>query len=56
MAATEPGQVIGEFTKCFNSGDIEGLASLYEAEPPSLRSWVRCSRMPPDCGARSRAF
>jgi ketosteroid isomerase-like protein len=30
MAATEPGQVIEQFTKCFNSGDIEGLASLYE--------------------------
>jgi ketosteroid isomerase-like protein len=30
MAATEPGQVIEEFTKCFNAGDIEGLASLYE--------------------------
>lgn len=30
MAATEPGHVIEQFTKCFNSGDIEGLASLYE--------------------------
>jgi ketosteroid isomerase-like protein len=30
MATTEPGQVIEQFTKRFNSGDIEGLASLYE--------------------------
>ena len=30
MAATEPGQVIEQFAKQFNSGDIEGLASLYE--------------------------
>jgi uncharacterized protein (TIGR02246 family) len=30
MAATEPGQVIEQFTECFNSGDLEGLASLYE--------------------------
>jgi ketosteroid isomerase-like protein len=30
MAATEPGQVIEQVTKCFNSGDVEGLASLYE--------------------------
>ena len=32
MAVTEPGQVIEEFTKCFNSGDMEGLTSLYEDE------------------------
>ncbi len=30
MAATEPGHVIEQFTRYFNSGDIEGLASLYE--------------------------
>jgi ketosteroid isomerase-like protein len=30
MAATEPGQVIEQFTEYFNSGDIEGLVSLYE--------------------------
>jgi len=30
MAATEPGQVIEQFTQFFNSGDIEGLVSLYE--------------------------
>jgi uncharacterized protein (TIGR02246 family) len=30
MAATEPGQVIEHFTEFFNSGDLEGLASLYE--------------------------
>jgi ketosteroid isomerase-like protein len=30
MAATEPSQVIEQFTTYFNSGDIEGLASLYE--------------------------
>jgi uncharacterized protein (TIGR02246 family) len=30
MAATEPSQVIEQFAECFNSGDVEGLASLYE--------------------------
>ncbi len=30
MAATEPGHVIEQFTRYFNSGDIDGLASLYE--------------------------
>lgn len=30
MAATEPGQVIEQFVKYFNSGDLEGLRSLYE--------------------------
>jgi uncharacterized protein (TIGR02246 family) len=30
MAATEPSQVIEQFSECFNSGDLDGLASLYE--------------------------
>jgi uncharacterized protein (TIGR02246 family) len=44
MAATEPGQVIEKFAEFFNSGDLEGLASLYEdgavfiPEPGTVRS------------------
>jgi ketosteroid isomerase-like protein len=44
MAATEPGQVSGQFAECFNAGDLEGLASLYEdgavivPEPGTVRS------------------
>ena len=44
MAATEPSQVIEQFTEFFNSGDLEGLASLYEdgaafiPEPGTVRS------------------
>jgi ketosteroid isomerase-like protein len=44
MSATEPGDVIKEFAKYFNAGDIEGLASLYEdraafiAEPGTVLS------------------
>lgn len=30
MAATEADQVIEEFTKHFNAGDVDGLASVYE--------------------------
>jgi ketosteroid isomerase-like protein len=31
MAATQPDQIIELFAASFNAGDIEGLASLYEA-------------------------
>lgn len=30
MAATDADQVIEEFTKYFNAGDVDGLASVYE--------------------------
>jgi uncharacterized protein (TIGR02246 family) len=30
MAATEPGQLMGQLAEFFNAGDLEGLASLYE--------------------------
>ena len=32
MAATEPRQLIDLFARYFNSGDLNGLASLYEEE------------------------
>ena len=31
MAATQPDQIIELFAASFNAGDVEGLASLYEA-------------------------
>jgi uncharacterized protein (TIGR02246 family) len=44
MAATEPDQLIEQLAECFNAGDLEGLASLYEdgaafvPEPGTVRS------------------
>lgn len=32
MPASEPGQLINIFSAFFNSGDLEGLATLYQEE------------------------
>jgi ketosteroid isomerase-like protein len=36
MAATRPDQVIEVFASCFNAGDLDGLAELYEADAKIL--------------------
>jgi ketosteroid isomerase-like protein len=37
MAATEPQQLVELFAEYFNSGDLEGLATLYEEEVVFVR-------------------